>query len=118
MLRTINHTQGIVYRESVLRKKKFGKELKDCTILGVIPTNERRQSFVELLYLCTTDYTKEKSHSPYSFSASLLGNSKVIFFTHLMKICNYLDPELATPLYTGTKRFTTPLSLPLITPHL
>lgn len=101
MLRNINHTTGVVHRESQFVRKKFGHELKDCTVLGVIPSTEKGQNGVEMLYLCTTNYSKKKSHSPFTFAASLLGNSKVLFFNHLMQLANMLSPDLAAPLYTG-----------------
>lgn len=102
MLRCINHTNGTVQRESQMAKKRFGKELKDCTVIGVIPSSEKGQGGVEMLYLCVTEQDKQKSHSPFTFAASLLGNSKVLFFSHLVKLLNLVDSDLCRPLYTDT----------------
>lgn len=105
MISCDSFTSGTVVNETTLARRKMDRRLVDIVPLGVIKGNRQRfkKMSAELLYLIIEKSQDSlKSNNCLTFSASLLGYSKVAFLSKIANLINWADPKKMQIVYMDT----------------
>lgn len=83
-------------------KSGLSKQRNDIKNLTVIGVTRRKRKYPELYYMIERGRESAKIRNLCQFGGAVLGWSRVVFYSHMLKLLNCLDPKKAHLVYCDT----------------